>query len=50
MDCLLVVMYVVMVVGGEVGLVYLVVLKVVGDVIWLIVDLCVDWVDVDLIG
>lgn len=49
-DCLLVVMYVVMVVGGEVGLVYLVVLKVVGDVIWLIVDLCVDWVDVDLIG
>lgn len=49
-DRLMVAMYAAMAAGGEAGPVHSAALKVVGDVIWPIVDLRVDWADEDPIG
>ena len=49
-DRLLVAMHAAMTAGGEAGPVHSAALKVVGDVAWPIVDLRVDWADVDPIG
>jgi uncharacterized Ntn-hydrolase superfamily protein len=49
-DRLLAAMHAAMAAGGEVGPVHSAALKVVGDLIWPIVDLRVDWADEDPIG
>lgn len=49
-DRLLAAMHAAMVAGGEAGPVHSAALKVVGDLIWPIVDLRVDWADEDPIG
>ena len=49
-DRLLAAMHAAMAAGGEAGPVHSAALKVVGDVIWPIVDLRVDWAEVDPIG
>lgn len=49
-DRLIVAMHAAMAAGGEAGPVHSAALKVVGDVIWPIVDLRVDWADEDPIG
>lgn len=49
-DRLMVAMHAAMTAGGEAGPVHSAALKVVGDVIWPIVDLRVDWADEDPIG
>ncbi|KKJ04049.1 DUF1028 domain-containing protein [Burkholderia gladioli] len=49
-DRLLAAMQAAMAAGGEAGPVHSAALKVVGDVVWPIIDLRVDWADEDLIG